>query len=33
VGTGYFDAIQEVITGGESSTKALGDSTEAHQFH
>jgi len=33
VGTGYFDAIQEVITGGASSTQALTDSTEAHQFH
>jgi isocitrate lyase len=32
VGTGYFDAVSMVISGGESSTTALGDSTEAHQF-
>jgi isocitrate lyase len=32
VGTGYFDQVTEVITGGKSSTKALVDSTEAHQF-
>ncbi len=32
VGTGYFDQISEVITGGKSSTLALEDSTEAHQF-
>ena len=32
VGTGYFDAVAEVISAGTSSTKALGDSTEAHQF-
>jgi isocitrate lyase len=32
VGTGYFDALQEVITGGLTSTKALEGSTEAEQF-
>src|SRR5581483_9746036 len=32
VGTGYFDAVAEVISAGQSSTKALHDSTEAHQF-
>jgi isocitrate lyase len=32
VGTGYFDAVSMVISGGESSTTALDDSTEAHQF-
>jgi isocitrate lyase len=32
VGTGYFDAVAEVISAGTSSTKALHDSTEAHQF-
>ena len=32
VGTGYFDQVTEVISGGLSSTKALGDSTEHHQF-
>lgn len=32
VGTGYFDALQEVITGGASSTFALKHSTEAAQF-
>jgi isocitrate lyase len=32
VGTGWFDALQEVISGGESATKALADSTEKHQF-
>lgn len=32
VGTGYFDAVKEVITGGESSTLALTESTEAEQF-
>jgi isocitrate lyase len=32
VGTGYFDEISQVITGGKSSTLALEDSTEAHQF-
>jgi isocitrate lyase len=32
VGTGYFDQVAEVISGGLSSTKALVDSTEEHQF-
>jgi isocitrate lyase len=32
VGTGYFDAVQQVITGGRSSTMALHDSTEEAQF-
>ena len=32
VGTGWFDALQEVISGGESATRALEDSTEKHQF-
>ncbi|MBL8912110.1 MAG: isocitrate lyase [Archangium sp.] len=32
VGTGYFDQVAEVISGGLSSTKALHDSTEQHQF-
>lgn len=33
VGTGYFDAVTEVATGGTSSTTALAGSTEAEQFH
>ncbi|NIX75302.1 isocitrate lyase [Microvirga terricola] len=33
VGTGYFDQISVVITGGKSSTTAMGDSTETAQFH
>jgi isocitrate lyase len=32
VGTGYFDQVQQVISGGLASTTALGESTEAHQF-
>jgi len=32
VGTGYFDTIQEVVTGGTASTMALEGSTEAAQF-
>jgi isocitrate lyase len=32
VGTGYFDQVAEIISGGESSTLALGESTEAEQF-
>jgi isocitrate lyase len=32
VGTGYFDQVAEVISGGCSSTLALNESTEAHQF-
>lgn len=33
VGTGYFDAIQTVVTAGNASTTALAGSTEAEQFH
>jgi len=33
VGTGYFDEVQKVITGGTASTTALEGSTEAEQFH
>lgn len=32
VGTGYFDMVSVAAAGGESSTTALGDSTEAAQF-
>jgi isocitrate lyase len=32
VGTGYFDTVQQVVTGGRSSTVALKGSTEAAQF-
>jgi isocitrate lyase len=32
VGTGYFDKVSEVISGGTSSTLALKGSTEAEQF-
>ena len=32
VGTGYFDQVTEVISGGKASTKALEHSTEAAQF-
>jgi len=32
VGTGYFDTVNEVLSGGSSSTLALHDSTEKHQF-
>ncbi|MCP3028209.1 isocitrate lyase [Halobacillus sp. A5] len=32
VGTGYFDEVAQVITGGTSSTTALKGSTEADQF-
>ncbi len=32
VGTGYFDEVRNVITGGQTSTGALADSTEAEQF-
>ena len=31
-GAGYFDAVADVISGGESSTLALGGSTEVAQF-
>jgi len=33
VGTGYFDAVSLAISGGESSTTAMKDSTESAQFH
>jgi len=33
VGTGYFDEVNAVITGGLSSLGALAHSTEAEQFH
>ncbi len=32
VGTGYFDAVSAVVSGGHASTLALGGSTEAAQF-
>lgn len=32
VGTGYFDAVSEAISGGLASTTALGESTETTQF-
>jgi isocitrate lyase len=32
VGTGYFDAVQETVTGGLASTAALKGSTEQEQF-
>ena len=32
VGTGYFDAVQNVITSGTASTTALAGSTETAQF-
>jgi isocitrate lyase len=32
VGTGYFDQVAQVVSGGVASTLALGESTEAHQF-
>ena len=32
VGTGYFDQVAEIISGGRSTTLALEESTEAHQF-
>jgi isocitrate lyase len=33
VGTGYFDAVNLAISGGQSETTALKGSTEAQQFH
>jgi isocitrate lyase len=33
VGTGYFDEIAQVVSGGNSSTTALAGSTEVAQFH
>jgi isocitrate lyase len=32
VGTGYFDEVQQVISGGLGSTAALEGSTENEQF-
>jgi isocitrate lyase len=32
VGTGYFDDVRDVIAGGDASTGALAESTEAAQF-
>ena len=32
VGTGYFDRIAQTLAGGEASTTALAESTEAAQF-
>ena len=32
VGTGYFDEVAEVLSAGQASTLALGESTEAKQF-
>jgi isocitrate lyase len=32
VGTGYFDAVAQTISGGDSSTLALKNSTEQEQF-
>lgn len=32
VGTGYFDAVSVAIAGGQSSTTAMGESTETAQF-
>jgi isocitrate lyase len=32
VGTGYFDLVAQTVSGGEASTTALADSTEAEQF-
>jgi isocitrate lyase len=32
VGTGYFDKVSLAITGGQSSTTAMGESTESSQF-
>jgi len=33
VGTGYFDDVSQVISGGQSSTTAMSGSTESDQFH
>ncbi len=33
VGTGYFDAVTEVLSAGASSTRAMHESTETAQFH
>jgi isocitrate lyase len=33
VGTGYFDAVAQAVSGGQSSTTAMAGSTESEQFH
>jgi isocitrate lyase len=33
VGTGYFDTVRDVISGGAASTGAMAGSTETEQFH
>jgi isocitrate lyase len=33
VGTGYFDLVSQVVSGGEASTLAMAGSTEKEQFH
>jgi isocitrate lyase len=33
VGTGFFDQVTQIVSGGQSSTTALEGSTEAAQFH
>ena len=33
VGTGYFDEVTEIVTGGRASSLAMKGSTEAEQFH
>jgi isocitrate lyase len=33
VGTGYFDAVQNAVQQGASSTTAMAGSTETEQFH
>ena len=33
VGTGYYDNVSRLVGGGQSSTTALGESTEVAQFH
>ena len=32
VGTGYFDTVAMALSGGKSSTTAMGNSTETDQF-
>jgi isocitrate lyase len=33
VGVNYYDKVQEIITSGKTSTKAMVGSTEEEQFH
>ena len=33
VGTGYFDEVTQIVSGGSASTLALDGSTEQSQFH